>query len=163
MCLPMMWTILTAHIREEICYSIGCCGQLTEKQKGCHMRSRGTIIYCKLLNSRWEKRDGNKWNYAGYWLQKVIRYSPAKLNNRLLQNVQDGWQSHKIHHENHERLKSGIDSRRNNVGWDENPEGIFQAEAISPLLFVFAMMSLNHTEYALRSTNLQSTRKKLTI
>ena len=45
-------------------------------------------IYYKLINisSRRAKRD-EKCNYGVDWQQKGIQYSPAKLDNRLYQNV----------------------------------------------------------------------------
>ena len=35
----------------------------------------------------------------------------AKLDYRLSKNVQDSRLSHRFHHGNHEKLKSGIDNR----------------------------------------------------
>ena len=41
-CLPTMWKILTAQIREEIYYSLRSRGLFPEEQKGCRKGSRGT-------------------------------------------------------------------------------------------------------------------------
>ena len=41
-CLPMMWKILTAQIREEIYYSLTSCRLFPDEQKGCCKGSRGT-------------------------------------------------------------------------------------------------------------------------
>ena len=41
-CLPMMWKILTAHIREEIYYSLISYGIFTDEQKGSSKRTRCT-------------------------------------------------------------------------------------------------------------------------
>ena len=41
-CLPMMWKILTAKIREEIYYSLTSRGLFPDEQKGCRKGSRGT-------------------------------------------------------------------------------------------------------------------------
>ena len=41
-CLPMMWKILTALIREEMYYSLTSRGLFPDEQKGCHNGSRGT-------------------------------------------------------------------------------------------------------------------------
>ena len=41
-CLPRMWKILTAQIREEIYYSLTSRGLFPEEQKGCCTGSRGT-------------------------------------------------------------------------------------------------------------------------
>ena len=40
-----------------------------------------------------------KFIFSADWLQKGIRYGPAKLDNRLFQNVQDVQQSHKVNRE----------------------------------------------------------------
>ena len=41
-CLPMMWKILTAQIREKIYYSLTSHGLFPDEQKGCRKGSRGT-------------------------------------------------------------------------------------------------------------------------
>ena len=41
-CLPMMWKILTAHIREKIYYPLISRGTFPKEQKGCRKRTRGT-------------------------------------------------------------------------------------------------------------------------
>ena len=41
-CLPMMWKILTAQIREEIYHSLKSLGLFPDEQKGCCKGSRGT-------------------------------------------------------------------------------------------------------------------------
>ena len=41
-CLPMMWTIVTAQIREKIYYTLTSHGLFPEEPKGCHKGSRGT-------------------------------------------------------------------------------------------------------------------------
>ena len=42
MCLPMMWKILTAQIKEEIYYSLVCHGLFPKEQKGYRRETRGT-------------------------------------------------------------------------------------------------------------------------
>ena len=46
---------------------------------------------------------------------------PAMLDNRLSQNAQDWWQSHKIKEVNPVKLNSWIDNRRKELSWGENP------------------------------------------
>ena len=41
-----------------------------------------------------------------------IRYSPAKLDNRVSQNLQDIRRSQKVYRGYHEKLESGIDNRK---------------------------------------------------
>ena len=52
--------------------------------------------------------------------------------------------SHKVHHGTHEELEDGFDRRRKNFSRGENPESIIQGYGLSPLLFVIAMMPLDH-------------------
>ena len=53
-----------------------------------------------------------------------IDYKKAfeKLDSRLSKNVPYIRQGHKIHHGNHEKLRSRIESRRKNSSRSENPE-----------------------------------------
>ena len=103
----------------------------TERMLQGHKRDKKKIIstspklWCRLTKK-------NKW------------YCPVKLDNRLSQNVQDiGW-SHNVHRENLEILERGIDSKRKMFSWGKIQGGIFQEDTLSPLLFIIAMMPLNH-------------------
>ena len=44
----------------------------------------------------------------------------------------------------HEKLESWINSRRKKLGRNKDTRGIFQGDALSPLLFIITVMSLNH-------------------
>ena len=67
-CLPMMWKILTAQIREEIYHSLTSRGLFTEEQKGCRKGSRGTTeLLCidqHILNESKTRRK----NLAMAWI-----------------------------------------------------------------------------------------------
>ena len=71
-----------------------------------------------------------------------IWYSSAKLE--LPQNVQNITWSHKLYRENYENLESGIDSSRKKLNCNKDPKRYFQGDALSPLLFINALMPLNH-------------------
>ena len=64
-----------------------------------------------------------KSSYGQDWPQKGIWYGPARLDNKLPQNVQNITWSHKLYRENHENLESGIDSRRKKLRWSKDPKG----------------------------------------
>ena len=69
-----------------------------------------------------------------YWLKKSIWYDPAKVDNKLLQNVPAIRRSHELYQENH--------------GGKSLPEvkiqrGIFKGDVQSPLLSIITMMPLN--------------------
>ena len=67
-CLPMMWKILTAQIREKIYYSLTSCGLFPDEQKGCRKGSRGTaeLLYIDqhILNESKTRRK----NLAVTWI-----------------------------------------------------------------------------------------------
>ena len=73
-CLPMMWKILTAQIREEIFYSLTICGLFPEEQKGCRKGSRGTgaLLYIDqhILNENKTRRK----NLAMAWIDHKKAY-----------------------------------------------------------------------------------------
>ena len=100
------------------------------------------ITLHRSTHSKWEKNQTEKSSYGLDWLQKGIWYGSAKLDNKQPQNVQNiRWN----HRQNHENLESGIDSRRKKVSWSKDPKRFFfQGDALSPLLFIIAVMPLNH-------------------
>ena len=55
-CLPMMWKILTAQIREEIYYPLTSCGLFPEEQKGCR---RGTAYIDQHILNESKTRQKN--------------------------------------------------------------------------------------------------------
>ena len=73
-CLPMMWKILTAQIREEIYYSLISCGLFPDEQKGCRKGSRGTaeLLYIDqhILNESKNRRK----NLAMSWIDYKKAY-----------------------------------------------------------------------------------------
>ena len=86
-----------------------------------NQRHRRTTLHWSAHPQR-EQDETEKSTYGLDWLQKGIWYGPAKLDNKLPQNVQDIRSSHKLYRENYENLKSGIDSRRAKLSWSEDPE-----------------------------------------
>ena len=70
----------------------------------------------------WKQNETETSNYRMDGLQKGMCYGPAKLDNKLPQNVRDIRWSHKLHWENHKNLVSGIDSRWEKLSWGGDPE-----------------------------------------
>ena len=73
-CLPMMWKILRAKIREKICYILINHWILSDKQKGYRKRVRGTeeliYIYQHILNESKTRRE----NLAMAWIDYKKAY-----------------------------------------------------------------------------------------
>ena len=110
--------------------------------RGCRKGSRGTreLLYIDqyILN---ETRPDGKISNGLDWRPKGIWYGSAKQDNKLPQNVQNITWSHKLYRDNHEKLESGNDS----LAEAKIQRGVFQGDALSPLLFIIATMPLNHT------------------
>ena len=87
-CLPMMWKILIAQIREETYSSLTSRGLFLEEQKGCRKGSRGTaeLLYIDqhILNETKIRRE----NLAMAWID-YKKHVPAKLDDKLSQNVEN--------------------------------------------------------------------------
>ena len=72
--------------------------------------------YFILINtSSTRANETEKSSYGLDWLQKAY-------DNKIPQNVQDIRRSHKLYWENYENLENGIDSRREKLSWNEDPE-----------------------------------------
>ena len=125
-CLPIMWKILTAQIKENIYFSLTSRGLFPEKQKGCHKGSRGTeeLLYIDqhVLNKRKRRRK----NQAMAWIDnKKTYYGSANLDTTLSQTVQNIIWSHKLHRKDNANLQSGTDSRRKKLSWNKDPKRDF--------------------------------------
>ena len=127
-CLPMMWKILTAQIREEIYYSLTSRKLFPDEQKRCCKGSRGRaeLLYIDkhILNESKNRRK----NLAMAWIDNIkgIWYGSAKLDSKLSQNVQNVTRNHKLHRKKkHEKLESWINSRREKLGWNKDPKRDF--------------------------------------
>ena len=123
---PKMRKKLTAQIKEEIYYSIISRGLFSEHQKVWRKGARSTaeLLYIDqhILN---ESNIGRKnLAMAGINYKKVM-ISPAKLDNKLPQNVQNIKWSHKLYRENRKNLKRGIDCSRKKLSWSKEPKRYF--------------------------------------
>ena len=145
-CLLMMWKILTVQIREEIYYSLTSCGLFPEEQKGCRKGSRGTaeLLYIDrhILNEskiRWK-------NLAMAWIDYKKAYDVVP-QNRIISCLK----VYKISNEVINFIKKTMKTWRveltaggRSLAEIKIQRGIFQGDTLSPLLFIIAMMPLNH-------------------
>ena len=168
MCLLRTGKILMAQIREEIYFSLICCGLFQEEQKGCHNGTRGVddLLYIDQHILKESKVRQKNVVMVLDWLQKALLCGLANLDSRLSQNVEDIPQSHKIHHRSHEKWKVELTAGGKTLAEVKIQSGIFQ-DVLSPFpLFVIAMMSLRYFRSAgggggVFPTNLQNTKKWL--
>ena len=125
-CLPMMWKILTAQIREEIYHSLTSRGLFPDEQKGCCKGSRGTaeLLYIDqhILN---ESKTTRK-NQAMAWIdyKKAYMFPHSWIINSLKMYKISQEVIHFID-KNYENQESWIDNRRKKISWSKDPKRDF--------------------------------------
>ena len=150
-CLPMMWKILTAQIREKIYYSLTSRGLLHDEQRGCREGSRGTaeLLYIDqhLLNESKTRRK----NLAMAWIDYKMAYDMVPLKMAYDMVPLNCLKMYKISHEVINFIEQTMKTWRvdltaggRSIAETKIQRGIFLGDALSPLLFIIAMMPLNH-------------------
>ena len=145
-CLPMMWKILTAHIREKIYYSLTSRGLFPDAKKGCRKGSRGTAEFLYIDQHILNESKARRKNLAMAWIdykqaydmvpQSWILHCPKmyKISHEVINFIEQTMKTWKV------ELTAGGRS----IAETKIQRGIFQGYALSPLLFIIAMMPLNH-------------------
>ena len=145
-CLPMMWKILIAQIKEKIYYSLTSRRLFPDEQKGCRKGSRGTaeLFYIDqhILNESKTRRKNLAMGWIDYkkaydmvpqsWILHCLKM--YKISHEVINFIEQTMQTWRV------ELTAGGRS----IAETKIQRGIFQGDALSPLLFIIAMMALNH-------------------
>ena len=73
-CLPMMWKMLTAQIRQEIYYTLTSRGLFPDEQKGCRKGSRGTAELLYINQHILIESKNRRKNLAMAWIDYKKAY-----------------------------------------------------------------------------------------
>ena len=141
-----MWKILTAQIRGEIYYSLTSRGLFPNEQKGYCKGSRGTaeLLYIDqhILNESKTRRK----NLAMAWIDNKKAYNMVPhcwiINSLKMYKISDAVINFTNITMKIGRVELTAGGRR--LTEAKIQRGIFQGDALSPLLFIIAMMPLNH-------------------
>ena len=145
-CLPMMRKILTAQIREEIYYSLTSRRLFPDEQKGCCKWSRGTaeLLYIDqhILNESQTRRK----NLAMAWIDYKKAYDMVPhswiINSHKMYKISD--EVINFIDKTMKTWRVELKARGRRLVESKIQRGIFQGDALLPLLFIITMMPLNH-------------------
>ena len=142
----MMGKILTGQIREEIYHSLTSHGLFPDEKKGCCKGSRGSAELLYIDQHILDESKTRRKNQAMAWIDYKKAYDMVphswiinslkiyKISDEVINFVDKTMKTWSV------ELTAG--GRR--LAEAKTQRGIFQGDALSPLLFIIAMMPLNH-------------------
>ena len=145
-CRQMIRKMLTAQIREEIYNSLTSRGLFPDEQKGCRKGSRGTaeLLYIEqhILNeskTRWK-------NLAMAWVdyKKACDMVPRSWIINCLKMYKISYEVINFIEKTMKTWRVELIAGGRSLAETKIQRVIFQGDALTPLLFIIAMMPLNH-------------------
>ena len=145
-CLPMMWIILTAQIREEIYHSLTSRGLFPDEQKGCCKGSRGTAELFYTYKHILDECKTRRKNLAVAWIDYKKPYDMVlhswiinslkmyKISDEVINFIDKTMKTWRV-----ELTAGGRKLAEENI-----QRGVFPGDALSALRFIIAMMLLHH-------------------
>ena len=145
-CLPLIWKLITGIVADEIYNHLEENDLLPEEQKGCRRNSRGTedqlFIDKTVMKNCRRRKVGLSMVWIDYqkaydmvphsWIKKSIEMCGVADNiSHLLFKSTESWQT----------ILMSVNEELARVN---TQRGIFQGDALSPLLFVIGLIPLSH-------------------
>ena len=144
-----MWKILTAHIREEIYYSLISRGLFPDKQKGCRKGFRGTAVLLYIDQHILNENKNRRKNLAIAWIdyKKAYDMIPQSWTINCLKMYKISHEIINFIEKTHEKLESWINSRRKKLGWNKDSKRDFQRRCtITPTIHNCLDATKPHTQ-----------------
>ena len=141
-----MWKILSAQIREKIYYSLTSCELFPDEQKGCRKGSRGTAEFLYIDQHILNESKTRRKNLAVAWIDYKKAYDTLP-QSWILHCLKMYKVSHEVINFIEQTMKTwrvDLTAGGRSIAETKIQRGIFQGGALSPLLFIIAMMPLNH-------------------
>ena len=101
------------------------CGLFPDERMLQRNQTHNRVTLHRSIHPKWEQDQTEKSSYGLDWQQKGMWHGSAKVDNKLLQNVQNITWIHKPYRGNHENLENGIDSRKKKLTWNKDPKRYF--------------------------------------
>ena len=142
----MKWNVLAVQIGEEIYYSLISRERLSEEQKGyCNQnkRNRRATIHWSTDTQR-VKNETKKSSCSVDWLKKACDIVPQSWMIECLRVHKIFDEVIKVIENTMENWGMELTAREKSLAEAKVQSGINQGDALSPLLFITAMMPLNH-------------------
>ena len=141
-----MWKILTAQIREEIYYSLTSHGLFPDEQKGCCKGSRGTSELLYIDQLILDESKTKQKNLAMAWIdyKKAYDMVPHSWIINSLKMYKTSAEVINFIDKTMKTWRVDLTAGGRRLAEAKIQRGIFQGDALSPLLFIITMMPLNN-------------------
>ena len=152
-CLPLVWKLLTGLISDEIYIFLESGKLLPEEQKGCKRKSMGTADLLFIDRLVLQEAGRRKKNLSMGWVDYRKAYDMVP-HSWILECLNSLGISENIQQFLDKTMKTWrveLTCANQQLGEVKINRGIFQGDALSPLLFVVAMIPLTHVLRKIKS------------
>ena len=143
-CLPLAWKLLTGIVANEVYTFLEGNDLFPEEQKGCRRNSKGTADLLFIDKMLLKEVKFRKRNLAMGWIdyRKAYDMLPHSWILECLVNLGINGKVQILLQESMKRWKVKLTCGKQELGEVSIKRGIFQGDALSPLLFVIALIPL---------------------
>ena len=144
-CLPLMWKLLSGILGEKMYEHLSTNMLLPDEQKGCRRKSRGTKDQLLIDKSIVKHCRKHQHNLSMAWIdyKKAYDMVPHSWLMETVRMVGIADNIIELIEESMKHWKTELTANGTPLGQVEIKRGVFQGEALSPLLFVIVLIPLS--------------------